>query len=125
MALHLIARREGTDFVLFAGGRQFGRLSDCEVCHVYEGDYADEIKAGWEADFSPREMLAHIRKVLEGMLQNKRGTFSAEEWADDGMRRKVIAKALGDREAYKSAERQVEQACQVIRTRSANWMPPV
>ena len=50
--------------------------------------------------------------------------FTAEEWAADGMRRKEIAKAKGDREGVRRAERQVEQACRAMRSRSAHWTPP-
>ena len=66
--LNLIARRDGTDFLLFRDGEKFGRLADCEICHVFLSDsnILDElVQARISGDMSIREMLAVVRQAVE------------------------------------------------------------
>jgi hypothetical protein len=110
-------RKVGSDFVLSFEGWAFGRLSDCEWTHVYEGFKGDEISAKMEGDMSIRERLAVVKSVMS--LQ------TAEERAIIYTNVREAALKRGDRLAAEDANRAVEQACHVLRTRSASWNPPV
>lgn len=110
-------RKAGSDFIVSLDGWAFGRLSDCEWTHVYEGYKGDEISAKMAGDMSIRERLQVIKSVMS--LQ------TAEERATIYTNIREAARKRGDRVGADNANRAVEQACQAIRTRGANWNPPV
>lgn len=81
----LVARRDGSDLVLFADGFRFGRLADCEVCHVFESN--DEELEGFvahriEGDMSVREMLAEVRAGYEAYSAFVQAEAKAEAYAE-------------------------------------------
>jgi hypothetical protein len=110
-------RKVGSDFFVSLDGWSFGRLSDCEFTHVYEGYKAEEISAKMEGDMSIRERLAVIKSVMSCQ--------TAEERAIIYTNIREAARKRGDRVGAENANRAVEQACHVIRTRGANWNPPI
>lgn len=79
--MEMIAKRNGSDFEIFANGSKIGRLADCEVCHVFQSD--DEEIEGYivhriEGDMSVREMLAEIRKGYEAFDRDQASIAKAE-----------------------------------------------
>ena len=71
---NFIARRSGSDFLLFADGYQFGRLANCEVTYVFVSDderVADYIAHRLEGDMSVRELLAEVRVGYEALLADE------------------------------------------------------
>lgn len=110
-------RKVGSDFVLSLDGWAFGRLADCEWTHVYEGYKGKEISAKMEGDMSIRERLAVVKSVMACQTAEERATIYTNV--------REAARKRGDKVAAENANRSVEQACHVIRTRGANWNPPV
>lgn len=83
---NFVARREGSDFRLFVDGVEFGRLADCEVCHIFESD--DEELDGYiadriEGDMSVREMLAEVRAGYEAWDRDQAAIAKAELYAEN------------------------------------------
>ena len=110
-------RKVGSDFVVSLDGWTFGRLSDCEFTHVYEGFKQEEIGNKMEGDMSIRERLQVIKSVMSLQTAEERATIYTNV--------REAARKRGDEVTAKRASMAVEQACHVIRTRSANWTPPV
>lgn len=83
--MEMIARRQGSDFELFADGFKIGRLADCEVCHVFESDdeeIEDYIANRIEGDMSVREMLAAVRAGYEAFDRDQASLAKAEAYAE-------------------------------------------
>lgn len=110
-------RKSGSDFIVSLDGWSFGRLSDCEFTHIYEGFKAEEISARMEGDMSIRERLAVIKSVMSLQTAEERATIYTNV--------REAARKRGDEVTAARADMAVEQACQAIRTRSANWNPPL
>lgn len=88
-----IARRDGSDFLLFADGIQFGRLADCETTHVFvceDEQLAQHVYI--EGDYSIREMLAAVRAGYEA--------YEAEISAEAKSEREAEAAWLHHAELY-------------------------
>ena len=84
---NMIAKRNGSDFRLFADGFEIGRLADCEVCHIFESD--DEEIEGYiahriEGDMSLTEMLASVRAGYEAFNRDQASLAKAEQDAENG-----------------------------------------
>ena len=65
------ARRNGSDFDLYANGFCFGRLADCETAHVFicDDERLDQhVQFRIEPDFSIREILSAIRAGYKNYL---------------------------------------------------------
>ena len=79
--VEMIAKRDGSDFDLFADGFKIGRLSDCEVCHIFQTE--DEDLDGYvshriEGDMSLGEMLKEVRLGYEAYREFCRLEAQAE-----------------------------------------------
>lgn len=110
-------RKVGSDFVLSLDGWTFGLLSDCEFTHIYEGFKGEEISAKMGGDMSIRERLAVVKSVMSLQTAEDRATIYTNV--------REVARKRGDQVTAKRANMAVEQACQAIRIRGANWKPPV
>lgn len=78
--------RESGDVLVFKNGVQFGRLANCEFCHVFESDdeeLAERVSDGIEGDMSVREMLAVIRAAYERLDLDREAESAAEHYAEN------------------------------------------